>query len=91
MDRRYIEANALIQPMEDACMGVMSGCVPFNEPLKVLESAPTADVRENVKAHWSYTDDLYETPCCSNCNWESLDYIEFNFCPNCGAEMERRE
>ena len=55
--------------------------------IEFIKDTPAADVRENVKAHWSYTDDLYETPFCSNCGWESLDYIEFKFCPNCGADM----
>lgn len=45
---RYIDADALMEQMEIACMGVMSGCDPFNEPLKVLESAPTTDVVEII-------------------------------------------
>jgi len=52
---RYIDADALIEPMKNACMGVMSGCEPFNEPLKVLESAPTADVVQVVR--------------CKDCKW----------------------
>lgn len=46
---RYIDADLLMEQMKNACMGVMSGCEPFNEPLKVLESAPTADVVEVVR------------------------------------------
>lgn len=48
MMARYIDANALMEQMKNACMGVMSGCDSFNEPLKVLESAPTVDVVEII-------------------------------------------
>jgi len=27
---RYIDADELMEQMENACMGVMSGCDPFN-------------------------------------------------------------
>lgn len=58
---------------------------------------PTADVRENVHAHWDKVEvksgEWWHT--CSKCKatWGSEDgELDFNFCPNCGAQMdERRE
>ena len=61
----------------------------------IIESAPTADVRENVHAHW----DIFEMKkgewwhTCSKCKatWGSEDgELDFNFCPNCGAQMNER-
>ena len=38
---RLIDADRLEKPMEFACMGVMAGTDAYNEPLKVIERAPT--------------------------------------------------
>ena len=57
-----------------------------------IDEIPTADVRENVKGK------LIEEPnCwyrCSNCgeHYPSIrGYMNYNYCPNCGAKMERSE
>jgi len=56
-----------------------------------LNALPTADVRENVYAHWirigrGFAPDTYV---CSACKKESRDYG--NFCQNCGADMRGNE
>ena len=43
------------------------------------------------KGHWLYSDDLYETYICSECNYDSEDYDKYKFCPNCGADMREGE
>lgn len=62
-----------------------------------LEEVPTANVRENVHAHWEEAD-KYGNRRCSNC--ETVEHVPtlmgkpivWNFCPNCGAKMcERRD
>ena len=89
---RYIDADELMEQMENACMGVMSGCDPFNQPLKVLESAPTADVVERKRGKWvrkeihSNWSDWTEYTC-SLCGATFKGLYKANFCPNCGAEM----
>lgn len=45
---------------------------------------------------WNCTDDIYETAECSYCKWNSGETWEytmanFNFCPNCGADMRCSE
>lgn len=60
-----------------------------------IEDAPTADVRENVHAHWEEVD-KYGNRRCSNC--ESVEHVPtlmgkpivWNFCPTCGAVMDKR-
>lgn len=59
----------------------------------MIEEVPTADVRENVHAHWK--DEWHivfhvNLPKCSSCGGYSP--LRHKFCPNCGAQMdERRE
>ncbi len=65
---------------------------------KYLNAIPAADVRENVRGEWlsKNLDNFrkYEV-ICSVCgarfigNYDAYDEpYDFNFCPNCGAEME---
>ena len=44
---RLIDADRLEKPMEFACMGVMAGTDAYNEPLKVIERAPTIVEADN--------------------------------------------
>lgn len=98
---RYIDADALMEQMINACMGVMSGSEPFNKPLKVLESAPTADVVERKRGKWIKHKDR-DCWYCSECkkdnyyaycwNSDTGKYeIQDHFCPNCGADMRGEE
>jgi len=57
--------------------------------LSQIENAPTADVRENVHAHWEAEWHIVfhvYLPRCSSCGFYSP--LRYNFCPNCGAQME---
>ena len=75
---------------------VMYMCEHFK---KFAEKLPSADVRENVHGAWK----LYGWPteaqrlncteiyACSNCKYKvsSVHAIIFNFCPNCGCQMNK--
>ena len=56
---------------------------------KGFNSIPAADVRENVRGEWIYTEEdkgqIYPIIKCSICG----HYVggEWNYCPNCGADM----
>lgn len=60
----------------------------------VIEDAPTADVRENVHAHWVIereqmpNGEIVVGQFCSNCDYPQ--YLTTRFCPNCGAVMDER-
>ena len=83
---RYIDADALMKELCDFVRPSNNSDfapVPnWNDAVSLVESAPTADVRENVQALW--INELSGTFECSNCGiWHSKS----RFCPNCGAVM----
>ena len=51
---------------------------------KELEKVPTAQPK---MGKWLHTDDMYETLICSVCDYDTQDYIDYPYCPNCGAKM----
>ena len=62
---------------------------------KCISDVPSADVRENVHGNWVGIDD---EPCetfeCDKCGFVLDDWIQgalYNFCPNCGADMRRKD
>ena len=46
-----------------------------------IDQQPTANVRENVTGEWNVENGCV---CCSVCGEPNM---EWNFCPNCGADM----
>ena len=71
-----------------------------------VDSLPSADVRENVRGNWiekEVIDDRkdakipqWQQAQCSICGkWNTTPYMyyfdEFDFCPNCGADMRGEE
>lgn len=70
-------------------------CGPFTrqDALDALWSIPEANVREVVYAYWEkvplkkYPDEVKFQ--CSNCGYPAL--AEYNYCPTCGAVMNKGE
>lgn len=65
--------------------------INYKRVLEIIEDSPLIEpkIGRNVKEEWN---SLFE---CSVCGWECgdtymCDTATFNFCPNCGARMERR-
>lgn len=67
----------------------------------LVDEMPTADVRENVHAHWIKNDGRYGWHC-SGCGVDDIyaydwstengqDELQDHFCPQCGAVMDERE
>ena len=57
----------------------------------LVDTAPTADVRENVRGTWVGIDDepftVFECDTCGY-DYEHIYGEQSNFCPNCGADMK---
>ena len=54
----------------------------------MIDTQPTADVRENVKGHWNEYKFRTANYCfyqCSEC--DCIEGTQYKFCPNCGADM----
>lgn len=56
------------------------------------DAIPSEDVRPVVRGH---NEDGYTLFTCSVCKWSCFDTVpgdteEYNFCPNCGADMRPR-
>ena len=77
---RYIDADRIILPK-----GFFERVDNVPKFFEWLDTQPTANVRENVHAHW---DDCSNGWMCSFCNRYNIQYTPF--CPYCGAQMDER-
>lgn len=92
---RYIDADKLKDKLDN------SGYCTNNwlDVRGVIDAQPTADVRENVRGEWISHDlengeKSIDKDCCSVCGERfreiAMTGCEWNFCPNCGADMRHQ-
>ena len=94
---RYIDADKLKDIKFNSISNDKYGIyrMGWNDAIDaVVDNEPTADVRENVKAHWI---DMKPTGdsrfMCSRCKWKEKvptimgEPIVWDYCPSCGAYM----
>lgn len=62
--------------------------VTCGEVRKIMEDIPVADVKPVVRGKWDF-DPLGGDWICSVCDLHSMEYG--NFCPNCGADLRKKE
>ena len=79
---RYIDVDKLIAEYDRVHIGEPGGA------RKLMIDAPTADVAEVIHAKWTISSDSYY-PYCSNCKSEPDYGIMSNYCPICGARMDK--
>lgn len=97
----YIEREALLSELAKGTiissdlygMGIMSG-VDF--ATKKITAQPAADVAPVVHGRWEPHPHAYGYERCSVCNdcnicGEWADGKKWNYCPNCGAKMDKEE
>ena len=81
---RYIDAEKAVARLKTCLWGKDYDGVLAKS---CIDDTPTADVRENVHAHWEPVH-LTAFGVCSDCGakWQFTELM--SFCPNCGAEMD---
>ena len=83
---KYVDIEALVvtyrghTPDDDFSKGV-------DFVLDLLDSKPLADVRPVKRGRWIDYDDDYGVYSCSECEKDAPEDTQWNFCPNCGADM----
>lgn len=90
---RYIDAELFLQTNAELanCEILHPKC--FNTLKELIDEAPTAEVRENVKGEWIHDGKFFKGGYgwmhCSACGRKEVDCPagRTNFCPNCGANM----
>ena len=82
----YIHLKDVIKAIDNA------PTVDINTKLSVayLKGRRQGQSEERPTGRWLRTDDMYETLVCSKCDYDTGDYIRYNFCPNCGSRMIER-
>ena len=56
----------------------------------IIEAIPAADVLENKRGKWIRGDMILNRQVCSICSARFDTLENDNFCPNCGAQMEKQ-
>lgn len=66
----------------------------FRDCIDLLDSIPAADVAPVVHGRWIEDHDYLKCPECSvMVKWDFtfFDIGDWNYCPNCGAKMDKEE
>lgn len=86
---KFINADELIQFCTEKLIATEDDVIiqAHNNAFKCMryhiKSLSSADVRENKHGEWRFV-----SPFIYRCSWcSALTSIQFNFCPNCGADM----
>lgn len=61
----------------------------LTDAIDAIVELPSADVRPVVRGKWILKDWGFEYSECSVCGFEHRYSEQFNFCPNCGAKMDK--
>lgn len=87
MTSNFINLEVAIDELCENCF--MRNCSHDCDVIKTLRKVPAADVQLMVKGEWLEPDDDYGYLECSVCEERSPNDEEWNFCPNCGADMRK--
>lgn len=86
---RYIDAELLEKELSAGCMPIYEKGISgiFGDELSIkdyIDVAPAADVRPERHGEWFGT-------VCTACGTSVSFYYDCNYCPNCGAKMDRKD
>lgn len=61
-------------------------CMEWYDFLEFADSIPKTDAQPVIHAKWKHRKNWFRAVC-SNCSFEND--VESNYCPNCGANMDK--
>lgn len=89
-EKEYIERDSLVGKLIEMKYCSTSSKIDFGDVIRLINSEPTADVQEVRHGKWD--EELYDI-ICSACkesfNIMDNDAYRFDFCPHCGAKMDK--
>ena len=97
MNDRHLKLKDAIEVVRET---VADEYIESTLELRLLDKSFIADVRENVRGEWISHDlengeKSIDKDCCSVCGERfreiAMTGCEWNFCPNCGADMRGEE
>ncbi len=77
---KYIDRAALFNSL--------SGAKTVEEIFVAIQEAPAADVQETRRGRWENDG---HTLACSNCHTINIRGVAWDYCPYCGAIMDKEE
>lgn len=95
---KYIEVEGIMRACYDSFL--KTGNKAYSEIIALAEAVPAADVQEVKHGRWEKDTDTAFFWKCSECGaylfWRKEEYLlrdtdEPNYCPNCGASMDKVE
>ena len=92
-----VEKMAILINLNDARKKLyeLEGSTEYNkgvtDAFNALFDLPTVEAEPIKHGRWIYPNDETYPPYCSECKQDAIDYIESNYCPNCGARMDEVE
>ena len=98
MADKFISANAIYDELSDIFIEYLATTSNtdtrnaldslYHTVFSAVETAPTVSPDEvRGVGEWIAHGDCGVTEC-SVCGWNVEEYVEYNYCPNCGAKME---
>ena len=94
----YIEREAAIKVLCDACVNIVcqKWLIPRCSYYEKMQAIPAADVRPVVRGWWVTVTNGHGWHECSLCHdyaplFQSGEEHLTNYCPNCGADMRKKE
>lgn len=93
--------NWLKKDIHDEYSGALYDCCEYD--IKLIDEISVADVAPVVHGRWELEYGTYGKMRCSVCKKEALiektigdvgvitNYVDSNYCPNCGAQMDEKE
>ena len=85
-EKQNKERNELLNIFAPSSLSFEEACILTDE---IIETG----YRKQSKGEWIFEHEFYGKMLCSNCKEEALvnennEYVDSDFCPNCGAKMK---